>query len=95
MMNPWQPMNRPIDIKHIGKLAEEINELGAAIARCIIQGLDEREPITGKHNRDWLQDEIADVIANIDLNVKHFDLKIDQGRIARKIKNLKEWHAML
>lgn len=33
--NPWVPMSNPLDIKHIGKLAEEANELGAAIARCL------------------------------------------------------------
>jgi hypothetical protein len=63
-LNPWRPMTRPIDLKHLGKLGEESNELGAAISRCIIQGIDEREPVTGKPNRQWLAEEIADVLAN-------------------------------
>jgi len=95
--NPWVPMSNPLDIKHIGKLAEEANELGAAIARCLIQGIDEREPTTGKINRQWLTEEIADVLASIELAVNHFDLPICdiEARKARKIRHLKQWHAML
>jgi len=96
-INPWVPMTRPIDLKHLGKLAEEANELGAAIARCVIQGIDEKEPTTGKPNRDWLRDEIADVIANIELVITHFDLDVVaiDARSTRKAAGLREWHAML
>lgn len=96
-LNPWQPITRPIDLGHLGKLAEELNEAGAATARCLIQGIDEREPVTGKSNREWLEDELADVLANIDLVVSHFGL--DQWRMAdravRKKAHLGRWHAML
>lgn len=96
-LNPWQPMTRPIDLKHLGKLAEELNEAGSAVARCIIQGIDECEPISHKKNREWLEDELADVIANIMLVKDHFSLgeKRMQDRIERKIKHLKGWHSML
>ena len=70
-------MTRPIDVKHLGKLGEEVNELGSAISRCIIQGIDECDPVTGKQNRQWLQDEIADVLANIELVREHFGLGSD------------------
>lgn len=96
-LNPWRPMSNPLDLKHLGKLAEELNEAGSAVARCIIQGIDEREPITRKSNREWLEDELADVMANIRLVTDHFGL--DQSRMAeraeRKRKHLKAWHAML
>lgn len=95
--NPWQPMADPLDLAHLSKLLEEVNELGAAIARCIIQGLDEREPVTGKPNREWLEDEIADVAAGCQLNGQRF--RLDQVRIAhridRKIAHLKQWHRHL
>ena len=96
-INPWVPMTRPIDLKHLGKLAEEANELGAAIARCVIQGIDEKEPTTGKPNRDWLRDEIADVIANIELVITHFDLDVVaiDARATRKSDGLRQWHHML
>lgn len=96
-LNPWQPMTRPIDLAHLGKLAEELSEAGAATARCLIQGIEEREPVTLKPNREWLEDELADVIANIDLVAAHFGL--DQWRMAeritRKKAHLRRWHAML
>jgi hypothetical protein len=72
--NPWHPIDDKVDLKHLGKLGEELSELAAAsskcataVCRCIIQGVDEAEPVTGKVNREWLEDEIADVQANMDL----------------------------
>lgn len=87
-------MTDQLDLKHLGKLAEETNELGSAIARCIIQGIDEQQPVTGKFNREWLEDEIADVLANIELVAEHFEL--DRVRIWKrsqsKHNDLKRWH---
>lgn len=97
LMHPWQPMKRPIDLKHMGKFAEELGECLSAVARCMIQGIEECEPITGKKNRYWLEEEIADVLANIELNIKHFDLNQSQiqERKVRKIRQLRSWHEML
>lgn len=96
-LNPWRPMSKPIDLKHLGKLGEELNEAACAVSRCIIQGIDEREPITKKLNREWLEDEIADVLANIELVQEHF--KLSEVRIYERIKRKKEhlrgWHSML
>lgn len=96
-LNPWRPMSKPIDQKHIGKLIEELGEATSAAARCLIQGIDEKEPITHKLNRDWLSEELADVLANIDLVVEHFGL--DRTRMAvrvdRKKTHLRGWHSML
>lgn len=92
--NPWHPISDPFDLKHLGKLGEEANELGAAVSRCIIQGVDEAEPVTGKINREWLEDEIADVRANSDLVIKRF--RLDEERIAaraeKKKRFLQGWH---
>lgn len=94
--NPWHPEGRPVALKHLGKLAEELNECGAAVARCIIQGIDECEPVTKKPNINWLEDEIADVIANIELVSHYFNL--DQDRIAKRVikkkLHLSGWHKM-
>ena len=46
--NPWHPITDKVDLKYLGKLGEELNECGSAVSRCIIQGVDEREPVTGK-----------------------------------------------
>lgn len=95
--SPWIPMSKPIDLKHLGKLAEELGELQAAVSRCIIQGIDATEPTTGKPNRQWLEEEIADVTANIGLNMQHFslDMQAIHKRSDRKFDYLKRWHAML
>lgn len=94
--NPWHPMNDPVDLKHMGKLSEELGEAQSAVARCIIQGIDEEEPITGKINREWLEDELADVLANINLVALRFELDEDRmnQRMERKAKQLKLWHDM-
>jgi hypothetical protein len=93
--NPWHPITDVVDLKHLGKLGEECNELGAAVSRCIIQGVDEAEPVTGKINRDWLLDEIADVRANIELCEERFALDADRiaARVAKKKIHLRKWHA--
>lgn len=92
--SPWRPMQNPVDLKHLGKLAEEAGELAQATARCIIQGIDGREPVTGKPNRQWLEEEIADVRANCLLVERRFGL--DQQAIAvrtvRKMDYLEAWH---
>lgn len=96
-LNPWQPMTRPIDLKHLGKLGEELGEANSAVSRCVIQGIDEREPITGKSNREWLEDELADVLANIDLVAGHFNLDWQRmwKRRNEKMRHLRAWHEML
>lgn len=96
-LNPWRPMTSPIDLAHMGKLNEELNEAGAASARCMIQGIDECEPVTGKPNRKWLEDELADVVANVELTIEHFGLDQDamRARADRKKAHLLGWHSML
>lgn len=93
--NPWHPISDSVDLKHLGKLGEECNELGSAVSRCIIQGVDEAEPVTGKINREWLEDEIADVEANIALVKQRFALNEQrmQARAEKKKAHLRAWHA--
>lgn len=94
--NPWHPITDAVDLKHLGKLGEELAECGAAVSRCIIQGVDECDPATGQVNRHWLEDEIADVLANIALVEQRFNL--DTARMAaraeRKMAHLRQWHAL-
>lgn len=96
-LNPWRPMSVAIDLKHLGKLNEELGEATSAVSRCIIQGIDESEPVTGKLNRAWLEDECADVLANIELVINHFGLDYARmlTRVERKKAHLRGWHSML
>lgn len=95
-VTPWHPMTNQVDLKHLGKLAEELGELSAAVARCIIQGIEEKEPVTGKPNREWLENEIADVYANMALVTEKFKLDIDKifDRAEKKRDKLRNWHDM-
>lgn len=96
-LNPWHPMTDETDLAHLGKLAEELAECGAVVARCIIQGIGGSEPSTGKPNKVWLEDEIADVYATIEKVVQRFEL--DDARIfGRKIAKedrLTAWHDLI
>lgn len=94
--NPWHPVSDPVDLKHLGKLAEEAGELNQAVGRCIIQGIDGHEPDTAKVNREWLEDELADVWANGELVIERFGLNRDRilARREDKMKRLREWHRM-
>lgn len=96
LANDWLPITDIQALKRLGKLAEESGELTAACSRCIIQGIDEREPTTGKLNREWLEDEIADVLTNIDIAVEYFglDRSLIHSRMQRKRKQLEYWHGL-
>jgi len=96
LYNPWHPISNPVDLKHLGKLAEEAAELCSAVSRCIIQGVDGTEPVTGKVNRQWLEEELADVAANAALVIERFNLnaKAMDDRINKKMIRLRQWHSM-
>lgn len=93
----WIPMSDPIDLAHIGKLSEEAAELARICARIIIQGLHSSDPISGKHNIDELQNEIADVYAMAGLCIARFKLNVDQIELRERHKKMmkRTWHDML
>lgn len=97
MTQLWIPITNHISLAHLGKLGEEAGELSAAVSRCIIQGMDGAEPRTGKINRQWLTEELADVNAAARAAVTWFDLDrtLIYERVARKIHMKDEWHQML
>lgn len=82
--NPWRPMRAPIDVKYIGKLGEETHELGQVVMRCLLQGINETHPETGKINKTWLEDEMGDVLGHIRGTMIHF--KLDGARIAARAR---------
>lgn len=95
-VNPWHPMSNSVDLKTLGKLLEELGECVSASARCLIQGIDENEPVTRKANRLWLMEELADVKANMKKVIERFELEegfIDT-RARLKGSALDAWHAM-
>lgn len=95
--SPWRPETDLLRLAVLGKLIEELGECVSAATRCVIQGIDESEPISGKPNRQWLEDEIADVEAMTELAKNHFGL--DRYEISRrrdrKIGHKTEWHQLI
>ena len=81
----WQPITNKADLAILGKLAEELAEASAAVARTIIQGIESINPDNGKLNRHWLEEEFADVRAMMDHAQIRFNL--DQKRMnTRRMK---------
>lgn len=93
----WYSEKDPLTVRRVGKLAEEVNELGAVASRIIIQGLNEIDPSSKKLNKVRLEEEIADVMAQCELCVEQLDL--DQNFIHHRmeIKKLRmgEWEELL
>ena len=83
-LSDWIPITDKYTLAVLGKAGEEICEGGSAIFRCIIQGINEKEPVTGKVNRHWLEDEIADIRAM--LNHVEIRLGLDMERIGQRQK---------
>lgn len=95
-LTKWTPTTDLMTLRRMGKIIEELNELSCVAARCIIQGIDERDPRTQELNRDRLTDEIADVIAQIGCTIAAFNLDTEriEARTAIKADQMAEWEAM-
>ena len=92
----WVPTTDLMMLRRMGKLIEELNELGSVAARCIIQGIHEIDPSSGKSNRLRLEQEIADVYAQLDVTVDSLGLRYDfiAERSLEKSKAMDRWEAM-
>lgn len=88
-ISPWFPMDKLNDVRVAGKLLEELGECTSATARCLIQGLDGLEPVTGKPNRTWLEEEIADARATMQHAIMQFDLDENRIRLRERDKSRK------
>lgn len=83
-------------LRRMGKLGEELSELGAVTNRIIIQGIDEIDPSSGQTNRVRLLEEIADVYAQLDLTMEQLNFSWDAvvKRAAHKKMEMRAWEAM-
>lgn len=96
LLTKWTPTTDLMTLRRTGKSLEELGELVAVVARCIIQGIDEIDPGSGKVNRVRLEDEIADVVAQCYTTINAFDLDDDRIRlrVIEKQRQMAEWEAM-
>lgn len=94
-ISPWMPEQDRIRLAVLGKLIEECNELAARSARCIIHGLDETDPATGRLNREELAREMADVEACLDIVDSVLSVEAPTQRRADKRAGFRRWHLMI
>ncbi len=94
-MSKWQHTTDPLHIRRLGKTGEELAELAAVVSRCLIQGLDEIDPSSGKTNRQRFIDETADVRAQLNCNDRAFGLPLAEiaARVAKKEAWMAEWES--
>ena len=93
--SPWKPETNPIRQAVLGKTQEELCELGIAIARCQIQGIDEINPTTQESNRNELADELDDVETMIMILREQFNIQQNTNRQYRKYEAQYIWYGSL
>lgn len=97
-INPWFPEPDTLTHQVLGKMAEECTELAKIAVRCMIQGIDQRDPGTGALNLDELFKEIADVEATIswffETVVSAWPVGYDRRQI-QKLEGFRRWRQMI
>lgn len=94
-ITPWSPEQDPLRLAILGKLAEEASELAARASRCIIHGLDQVDPDTGRLNSEELQREAADVTACLLVIERSLQLQPMRARQQEKLNGYALWHQMI
>lgn len=94
-LNPWRPTQDLLQLAVLGKAIEESAELICALARCVIQGIDECEPVSRKPNRDWLREEMADTEACLQRLRERLDIYTYPERYMAKLKHLDRWDDLI
>lgn len=95
-LTKWQVVTDPLTLRRLGKSCEELGELVAVLGRTICQGLDGVDPASGETNILRMQKESADVLTQIECNVRAFKLDAEFicSRAADKFGQMSEWEAM-
>ncbi|WP_174058170.1 hypothetical protein [Rhizobium rhizogenes] len=91
----WKPEPDVLIHQALGKLVEELGELTQIAARCIIQGFDASEPVTGISNRQQLQKEMSDVLAALEWASELTGVSEDTDRLMTKLDGFRRWQRML
>jgi len=68
------------------KLSEECNEVGKAVSKALLFGLDDGYPYpgTGRTNLDDLKHELNDLFAVVEMLYPEIEWKIDGGEVRVK-----------
>lgn len=98
LISPWKPEPDVVIHQALGKACEEASELANILARCLIQGINSSEPVTGKPNLQALFEEIADLDAAVQWLREVLDNGYDQydgARADRKLAGFHRWQRLL
>lgn len=95
LISLWKPEPNVVLHQALGKLVEELGELTQSAARCMIQGFDSSEPITGAANRQQIQKEISDVRAALEWVSEITGVSEDTDRVMTKLDGYRRWQRML
>lgn len=87
-ISAWHVETDKLRLRKLGKALEELSELSNVLARCIIQGVDEIDPSSGKVNRKRMQDEVADVFTQLAGLIDTFEL--DHAELIARSKYKKD-----
>lgn len=95
-LTKWIPTTNLVELRRLGKLLEELGEATAVAGRCIIQGLCEIDPSTGVLNKTRLEQELADVDAQIAccVDALRLDATSMNTRTCEKLAQMREWEDM-
>lgn len=94
-ISPWFPEQDRVTLAVLGKLIEELNEMSARAARCIIQGCDEKDPDSGRTNLDELEREAADVMACLQMAKAKLGVFPSAARQGDKFQGFLQWHELI
>lgn len=97
IVSAWLPTTDSKELRVLGKALEETGELVNVLARCIIQGIDEIDPGSGKRNRERLLNEVADVMTQLLRVQEHYGLSeyAIEDRINFKTACMQEWDRLV
>jgi NTP pyrophosphatase (non-canonical NTP hydrolase) len=92
-LQKWVPTTNGIILRRMGKLGEELAELSNVTNRVIIQGLYQVDPSSQKVNKLRLEEEVADVWAQILVTMKalQLDREMIEARVENKVDQMQEW----
>lgn len=91
----WKPEPDVLIHQALGKLVEELGELTQIASRCLIQGFNASEPVTGVSNRQQLQKEMSDVRAALEWASAITGVAEDTDRVMSKLDGFRRWQRML
>ncbi|MDP4074238.1 hypothetical protein [Acidovorax sp. A1169] len=90
------PVGRGTTPSHHTSLLRILGVLQAVVARCVIQGIEEIDPSSGKTNRVRFIEAVADTLTQVNKSIGHFSLDYNaiRLRVTEKKRQMAEWEAL-